>query len=86
VQFSGGKQFFYFRYADFTRRCHHQVEVSGRAHTFRHSFAVHYLNCGGSIFALQRLLGHQNITTTLHYLKYASLPEGKQISVLDEMP
>lgn len=55
-------------------------------HTFRHSFAVHYLNEGGSIFALQRLLGHENITTTLHYLKYASLPEGRQISVLDVMP
>lgn len=55
-------------------------------HTLRHSFAVHYLNEGGSIFALQRLLGHENITTTLHYLKYASLPEGKQISVLDAMP
>ena len=55
-------------------------------HTLRHSFAVHYLNEGGSIFTLQRLLGHHNITTTLHYLKYASLPLGKQISVLDAMP
>jgi integrase/recombinase XerD len=55
-------------------------------HTLRPSFAVHYLNCGGSIFVLQRLLGHQNITTTLHYLKYTSLSEGKKMSVLDEMP
>jgi site-specific recombinase XerD len=52
-------------------------------HTLRHTFAVHYLNAGGSIFHLQMLLGHANITTTLHYLKYANLPEGKTLSVLD---
>jgi site-specific recombinase XerD len=38
-------------------------------HTFRHTFAVHYLNAGGSIFHLQKLLGHEFITTTLNYLK-----------------
>lgn len=52
-------------------------------HTFRHTFAVHYLNFGGSIFHLQKLLGHSHITTTLHYLKYANLPEGRTFSVLD---
>jgi site-specific recombinase XerD len=54
-------------------------------HTLRHTFAVHYLNRGGSLFHLQKLLGHVNITTTLHYLKYAKLPEGLTISVLDEL-
>jgi len=54
-------------------------------HTLRHTFAVHYLNQGGSLFHLQKLLGHVNITTTLHYLKYAKLPEGLTISVLDEL-
>jgi len=53
-------------------------------HTFRHTYAVHYLNCGGSIFHLQKLLGHSHITTTLHYLKYAKLPEARTLSVLDE--
>jgi len=52
-------------------------------HTFRHTYAVHYLNCGGSLFHLQKLLGHANLTTTLHYLKHANLPEGKTLSVLD---
>lgn len=52
-------------------------------HTLRHTYSVHYLNCGGSLFHLQMLLGHKNITTTLHYLKYARLPEGKTLSVLD---
>ena len=52
-------------------------------HTFRHTFAVHYLNGGGSLSHLQKLLGHQYITTTLHYLKYAKLPEALTLSVLD---
>lgn len=52
-------------------------------HTFRHTYAVHYLNAGGSLFHLQKLLGHENITTTLHYLKYANLPEGRRQSILD---
>lgn len=43
-------------------------------HTLRHSYAVHFLNNGGHLPQLQRLLGHQHITTTLHYLKYAHLP------------
>ena len=54
-------------------------------HSFRHTFAVHYLNRGGSIFLLQKLLGHEYITTTLNYLKYAKLPDGVHISILDEL-
>ena len=52
-------------------------------HTFRHTFAVHFLNAGGSLPRLQHLLGHKHITTTLHYLKYAHLPETIHVSVLD---
>lgn len=55
------------------------------SHTLRHSFAVHYLNKGGSIFSLKLLLGHSNITTTLSYLRYAKLPDGIRISVLDQL-
>jgi integrase/recombinase XerD len=43
-------------------------------HTFRHSFAVHYLNNGGNLLRLQQLLGHENIETTFHYLKFCSIP------------
>ena len=52
-------------------------------HTFRHTFAVHYLNANGSLPRLQRLLGHKQITTTLHYLKYAHLSDAIHLSVLD---
>jgi len=54
-------------------------------HTLRHTFAVHYLDAGGTLTDLQKLLGHANLTTTLHYLKYAQLPENRRVSVLDEL-
>lgn len=43
-------------------------------HTLRHTFAVHYLNNGGSIVRLQQLLGHSELGSTLLYLRYASIP------------
>jgi site-specific recombinase XerD len=38
-------------------------------HTFRHTFAVHYLTQGGDVYVLSRILGHSNVTTTENYLK-----------------
>jgi hypothetical protein len=43
-------------------------------HTFRHSFAIHYINNGGNLLRLQQLLGHEHIDTTFHYLKYCTIP------------
>jgi integrase/recombinase XerD len=52
-------------------------------HTLRHSFAIHYLNNGGSVLRLQQLLGHADIGTTMIYLKYASIPLREVTSPLD---
>lgn len=38
-------------------------------HTFRHTFAVMYLDNGGDLYKLSRLLGHSEISTTEEYLK-----------------
>jgi site-specific recombinase XerD len=52
-------------------------------HTLRHAFAVHYLNNGGSLIRLQQLLGHAYISTTLVYLKHASIPLREVATPLD---
>ncbi len=54
-------------------------------HLFRHAFAVHYLNFGGQIYQLQKLLGHSHINTTLLYLQYAILAPAENISILDTL-
>jgi len=38
-------------------------------HTFRHSFAMWFINKTGNPIALQRLLGHENIATTMIYTR-----------------
>jgi site-specific recombinase XerD len=38
------------------------------AHTFRHSFAVHYLKSGGNLRSLQLILGHTSLMVTQIYL------------------
>ncbi len=55
------------------------------SHCLRHTFAGHFLNNGGTIPQLQRLLGHSNITTTLHYLKYAHQVPIKVKTPLDKL-
>jgi len=37
-------------------------------HLFRHTFARMYLQAGGNVVYLSRILGHQSITTTMEYV------------------
>lgn len=59
------------------------IRKSVHPHTIRHTFAVHYLNNGGSLTRLQQLLGHAHLSTTLLYLRYASIPLREVATPLD---
>jgi site-specific recombinase XerD len=56
-------------------------------HTFRHTFAVRYLEKTGDIFKLSRLMGHSEVSTTEIYLNAVRAREVRTngISVLDDM-
>ena len=50
-------------------QCRHTF-VRFRFHDLRHLFAVQYLQKGGSIYALQGIMGHTSVKTTEIYLAY----------------
>lgn len=40
-------------------------------HVLRHTHAVNHVERGGSLHTLQRILGHEEITTTMIYVAFA---------------
>jgi integrase/recombinase XerD len=63
------------------RNCHRDVRNLCRRlgikipermlHAFRHSFSLNYERKGGNAFALQRVLGHSDLTMTRKYVNLA---------------
>jgi len=63
------------------RRYGRQANIDGvrcSPHTFRHSFAKHYLLNGGDIFSLQRILGHSSLASVRNYLNLFAVDIKKQ--------
>jgi site-specific recombinase XerD len=46
------------------------VDKAGGIHSLRHAYATHPLEAGMPTFKLQRLLGHSDIKSTLHYIHW----------------
>jgi integrase/recombinase XerD len=57
----------------------------GSIHALRHSFATHLMDRGMDVTMIQKLLGHNNIKTTLRYLHTTNRDLLKIISPLDNL-
>ncbi len=57
----------------------------GSIHSLRHSFATHLIEKGTDVTMIQKLLGHNDIKTTLRYLHTSNKDILKIISPLDDL-
>jgi site-specific recombinase XerD len=74
---------------DLVKRLRDKSGVSGvrcSAHTFRHTYACRFIEAGGDIYRLSRLLGHASASITEHYLRDFNQRVASQgISVFDNL-
>ncbi|WP_276505008.1 tyrosine-type recombinase/integrase [Terrimonas pollutisoli] len=57
----------------------------GGMHSLRHSFATHLLDKGIDVVMIQKLLGHNDLKTTLRYLHVTNKDLGKILSPIEDI-
>ena len=61
------------------------ILTPGGMHSLRHSFATHLLDKGIDVVMIQKLLGHNNIKTTLRYLHVTNKDLSKILSPIEDI-
>jgi len=89
--FPGAKPGSHLSVGNVQRACHRAVLASGIAkkasmHTLRHSYATHLLEGGTDLASLQKLLGHNQFSTTLRYTHIGHSLLQRAGSPLDTLP
>ena len=62
------------------------ISKVGGIHSLRHAYATHQLEQGLPIHQLQRILGHQNINTTLRYLHWIPHRDSLAVDLVAQLP
>jgi site-specific recombinase XerD len=61
------------------------IKKKGSIHALRHSFATHLLDKGADVSMIMKLLGHNDVRTTMRYLHVTNRDLLQIVSPLDSL-